>query len=307
MRPTRRPFKFGAVVRLAGSGREWAGKARILEDSGFDVLFVSDHFVGPRFAPMPALMAAACATSRLRVGTMVLSNDYRHPVALAKEAATVDLLSGGRLELGIGTGWMRADYDKAGLPFAPPADRIERLAEALQVLKGLWRGGPYSFAGRHYRIDELECDPLPAQRPHPRILLGGGGPRMLRLAAREADAINLAVRMRADGSAPDESDTGLAAFTEKIEIIREAAGERWAALDIGTSVQQVGDEDRLESWSAANVGPQAETPQVLPGGVIDRIDKLRHWRDEHGLNYFVLHNEKDLGEFLPVVEALAGT
>ncbi|WP_327002633.1 TIGR03621 family F420-dependent LLM class oxidoreductase [Dactylosporangium sp. NBC_01737] len=304
---TRREFRFGAVVRLADSAKAWAEKARMLEDSGFDILFVPDHFVGPRFAPMPALTAAACATTRLRLGTMVLSNDYRHPVALAKEAATVDLLSEGRLELGIGTGWMRMEYDKAGLTFDPPAVRVARLAEALTVLKGLWRGGPFSYVGEHYRIDELAMEPLPKQRPHPRILLGGGGPAMLRLAAREADAINLAVQVRADGSAPSEADAGVAAFIRKIDLVREAAGERWATLDVGTSVQQIGAASRLGEWSAANVGPQAETPQVLLGSVEERVDKLRHWRDEHGLNYFVLHNDRDLDDFLPVVKALAGT
>lgn len=302
-----KPFKFGAVVRLAPGAKEWAQKARMLEDSGFDVLFVPDHFVGPRFAPIPAMMAAACATTRLRVGTMVLANDYRHPAVLAKEAATIDVLSDGRLELGIGTGWMRGDYDKAGLVFDPPAVRFERLTESIQVLKGLWTEEKFSFTGKHYQIDDLESDPKPVQRPHPRLLLGGGGPKMLRLAAAEADAINLAVQVRSDGKAPDEQDTGLAAFIKKIELVREAAGPRLDALDVGTSVQQIGEASRLESWSAANVGPQAETPQVLMGSVTDRVDKLRFWRDEHGLNYFVLHNDKDLDEFLPVVERLAGS
>jgi alkanesulfonate monooxygenase SsuD/methylene tetrahydromethanopterin reductase-like flavin-dependent oxidoreductase (luciferase family) len=130
---------------------------------------------------------------------------------------------------------------------------------------------------------------------------------MLQLAAAEADAINLAVQVRADGSAPNERDTGLAAFIKKIDLVREAAGPRLDALDIGTSVQQIGESSRLESWSAANVGPQAETPQVLMGTVTDRVDKLRFWRETHGLNYFVLHNDKDLEEFLPVVERLASS
>ena len=143
-----RPFKFGAVVRLAPSPKEWAQKARMLEDSGFDVLFVPDHFVGPRFAPIPAMMAAACATTRLRVGTMVLANDYRHPAVLAKEAATIDVLSDGRLELGIGTGWMRGDYDRAGLVFDPPAVRFERLTESIKILKGLWTEERFLLRGQ---------------------------------------------------------------------------------------------------------------------------------------------------------------
>ncbi|MFI6522718.1 TIGR03621 family F420-dependent LLM class oxidoreductase [Spirillospora sp. NPDC050679] len=300
-----RPFRFGAVLRAAGSAAEWAAKARRLEDSGFDALLVPDHLVGPRFAPLAAMTAAACATTRLRVGTLVLANDFRHPAVLAKEAATLDVLSDGRLEFGLGTGWMAHDYDRAGLVLDPPGVRVDRLAEAIAVLKGLWRGGPFSHDGEHYRIDGLEQEPLPLQRPGPRLMLGGGGPRMLRLAAREADIVNLTLRVRADGSGPDTGDGGPDAFRRKIDVLREAAGDRFGDLELGTSVLRVGAPRDTAAWSAAAPDAQLDTPQVLTGDAVEMADRLLRWRAGLGLSYFVLHHEADLDAFAPVVAELA--
>ncbi|MEU6379388.1 TIGR03621 family F420-dependent LLM class oxidoreductase [Streptomyces sp. NPDC046909] len=301
-----RPFRFGAVVRLASSAKEWAEKARRLEDAGFDVLLVPDHFVGPRFAPVAAMAAAAAATTRLRIGTMVFSNDYRHPVVLAKEAATLDVLSEGRLELGVGTGWMRKDYDATGIRFDPPKERFTRLKESLAVMKGCWGEGAFSFQGEHYTITDLVQEPKPVQKPYPRILLGGGGPGMLRLAAREADVVNLAQRVLPDGSAPDPADGGLDNFLRKIDIIREAAGERFERIELGTSIQKIGGTRAVASWSEVDLSRADETPQVLIGDTAQMADKLRQWREQTGLTYFVLHNETDLDDFLPVVSELAG-
>jgi probable F420-dependent oxidoreductase len=299
-----RPFRFSAVLRMASSGKEWADKARRLEDSGFDALLVPDHLVGPRFAPVAAMTAAACATSRLKVGTLVFANDFRHPAILAKEASTIDVLSGGRLEFGLGTGWMAYDYERAGLRLDPPGVRIARLTEAIQVMKGLWRGGPFSFDGEHYTLKGLEQEPVPVQQPGPRLMLGGGGPKMLRLAAREADIINLTMRVRADGSGPDTSDSGPEAFKKKVDIVREEAGARFADIELGTSILQIGLDHDVEAWSAANPSAQIDTPQVLIGSVTEICDKLRYWRDEHGITNYVLHHEHDLGTFAPIVEAL---
>src|ERR1700730_3687343 len=162
-----RPFRFSAVLRMASSGKEWADRARRLEDSGFDALLVPDHLVGPRFAPVAAMTAAACATSRLKVGALVFANDFRHPAILAKEASPIDVLSGGRLEFGLGTGWMAYDYERAGLRLDTPGVRVARLTEAIQVMKGLWRGGPFSFEGEHYTLKRLEQEPVPAHPPGP--------------------------------------------------------------------------------------------------------------------------------------------
>lgn len=302
-----RPFRFGVVVRKADSAKAWADRARLLEDSGVSTLLVPDHVIGARFGPIAAMTAAAAVTTSLRVGTLVLSNDYRHPVILAKEAASIDVLSDGRLDLGLGTGWLRQDYDQAGLAFDPPKVRFERFTEAVHVLKGLWSGEPFSFAGTHYRIDGLVQDPRPVQRPGPRLLFPGGGTRMLKFAAREADSINLTLRVKPDGTAPDERDGGLAAFLGKIETVREAAGERFDNVELGTSVQEIGARSGAEAWSYANTSRQGETPQVLLGDTEQIADKLRYWRDAHQVSYFVLHNDKDLDAFLPVVAKLAGS
>ncbi|GAA1557855.1 LLM class F420-dependent oxidoreductase [Actinomadura kijaniata] len=282
-----RPFRFAAVLRSAGSGRAWADGARRLEDAGFDALLVPDHLGGPRLAPVAALTAAACATTRLRVGTL-------------------DLLSDGRLEFGVGTGWMAHDYHRAGLPLDPPGTRVDRLAEAIDVLKGLWRGGPFGYRGAHYRLDGLQQEPTPVQRPGPRLLLGGGGPRMLRLAAREADVVNLTTRTLPDGSGPDPADGGPDAFRRKVEVLREAAGDRFGDLELGTSVLAVGADRAPAAWSAADPAAQHDTPQVLPGDPAAITEHLLRWRADLGLSYFVLHHETDLPAFTPAVTTLAG-
>jgi alkanesulfonate monooxygenase SsuD/methylene tetrahydromethanopterin reductase-like flavin-dependent oxidoreductase (luciferase family) len=200
---------------------------------------------------------------------------------------------------------MAHDYHRAGLALDPPGIRIARLTESLQVLKGLWAGGPFSFHGDHYTIDGLEQEPTPIQRPGPRIMLGGGGPKMLALAAREADIINLTMRVRADGTGPDTADSGAESFTRKIDIVREAAGARFDKIEMGTSVLQVGLGRSPEQWSAANPSAQAGTPQVLVGELSEICDTLRRWREELGISYFVLHNEGDLPSFREVVAQLA--
>jgi len=158
-----KPFRFSAQIQAPMSGREWAEQARKVEDLGYAALTMSDHF-GDQLAPLAALMAAADATTRLRLGVLVHDNDYRHPLVLAREAATIDLLSDGRLELGLGAGWMRSDYDQSGIPYDPPKVRIDRFEEGLAVVKGLMADGPFTFAGRHYTITGHEGLPKPKQQ-----------------------------------------------------------------------------------------------------------------------------------------------
>src|ERR1700682_2247905 len=173
-----RAFRFGVLVSNARSLAEWQAVARRAEGLGYATLLVADHF-GRQLAPLPALVAAAAATQRLRVGTFVLDNDFRHPAAMAKEAATVDVLTGGRLELGIGAGWNPADYRKTGLPFEPPGTRVDKLAEALQIFKAHFENQPsVTFKGRYYQVEGLDALPQPVQRPRPPILLGAAGRRM---------------------------------------------------------------------------------------------------------------------------------
>src|SRR2546423_2331284 len=166
-----RPFRFGVQEHRAHSATQWRDRARAIESMGFSALYLPDHF-GAQPGPIAALMAAADATTKLRIGPLVLDNDYRHPVIVAKEAATLDLLSDGRLDFGIGAGWMISDYEEAGIPYDSAGVRIERLAQAIQIIKGLFTGKPFSFSGKHYSINGLEGGPLPKQKPHPPFLLG---------------------------------------------------------------------------------------------------------------------------------------
>src|SRR5712691_2383610 len=236
-----RPFRFGVNVRGARSRAEWVEKARNIEDLGYGVLTVPDHLTD-LFAPMPAVLSAAEATKHLRVGTNVLNNDFRHPVLVAREAATVDLLTEGRLELGLGAGSLRSEYDQAGLGFDSGGVRVERLAEAVAIIKGLLNGEEVTFTGRHYQVTGHTIAPLPIQRPHPPILIGGNGPNLLSLAAREADIVGFSgINFRQGGTIPpDLSGWRASSIDERVRLVREVAGaERSARLELNALVQRV--------------------------------------------------------------------
>lgn len=235
-----KPFRFGVNLRGASSRAEWRDKARKVEELGFDSLLVPDHLVD-LLAPFPALVSAAEATKQLRVGTNVLNNDLRHPVLVAREAAAVDLLTDGRLELGLGAGAIRSEYDEAGLSFDRGGTRVERLAEAVTIIKGLLAGERVTFTGKHYRINAHAVAPPPGQRPHSPILIGGNGKRLLALAAREADIIGLSGITFRDGGEkpPDLSGWCVAGVDGRIQHLCETAGERYAQLEICALVQRV--------------------------------------------------------------------
>ena len=307
-----RPFRFGVTAPTPSGGTDWAERARRVEQLGYSMLVVPDHF-RDHLAPVPALVAAALATTRLRVGSLVFSNDFRHPAVLAKEAATIDVLSGGRFELGLGGGWLRAEYDQAGIPFDAPGTRIERLEEAVTIIKGLLAGERVTFAGRHYTIADLEGRPTPVQRPHPPIAIGGGGRRTLTLAAREASIVGLVPRARRDGSGLDLSDLSDAATREKLEWVRAAAGARFESLEINALIQAVvvADQrmtaaDQLASRFKVAREVVLETVYVAVGTIEEICETLRQRRERHGISYLTVF-ERDMEAFAPVVERLAGT
>ena len=309
---TPRAFRFGVTVPAVAAGPAWAERARRIEQLGYAILQMPDHF-REQLAPVPALTAAALATTRLRIGSLVFSNDFRHPVALAKEAATLDVLSGGRFELGLGSGWLREEYDQAGIPFDAPGTRIERMAEAVTLVKGLLAGEPVHFTGRHYSIAGLRGTPTPIQRPHPPLVIGGGGERLLSLAAREASIVSLVPRARRDGGGLDRGDFGEAAFRQKIEWVRAAAGDRLAALELHTLIQAVVVTDRRavaaeQLATRFKIGPELvlESPYVLCGTVEEICETLRRRRQTHGISYVTVF-DRDLEVFAPVVERLAAT
>jgi probable F420-dependent oxidoreductase len=312
--PHPRRFRFGIQLSSTGSAAEWAELAREAEDLGYSTLFVPDHF-GDQLAPAPALAAAATATTGLRIGTLVLDNDYRHPVVTAKEMATLDVLSGGRLELGIGAGWMASDYDQSGIPMDEAAIRIDRLEEGLAVLRGLFAPGAFDFAGKHYAIAGLDGTPKPVQDPHPPFLIGGGGPRVLRLAAREADivGINPAIRSgRVDGAAARD---GAAEVTDrKLAWVREAAGDHYPDLEINMLIFVCAvTDDRAGTLEATaplfGMTPDqvAEYPHAWVGSAEEIAADLEAGRERWDASYLVVQGVEAMRAAAPVVARLAGT
>ena len=259
-------------------------------------------------------MAAADATTTLRVGSLVFDNDYRHPVVLAKEAATLDLLSDGRFDLGLGAGWMASDYEQSGIPFDSPGVRIDRMEEGLAIIKGLLAGGAFSFTGKHYQISGLEGTPSPVQKPHPPLVIGGGGRRMLRLAAREADIVNVNYDLREGRVNRALVQTGLAGATdEKLAWIREAAANRMEQIELSVTIffaNITDDAAALAGGMAGGIGVDAaevlDTPHFLIGTVDEVVEMLRERRERYGISHVILPG--DVAEsFAPVVERLSGT
>lgn len=305
-------FRFGVQLSSTESGASWRSSVRKIEDLGYSSVLLPDHF-GDQLAPMVALAAAAEATTTLRVGTLVLGNDYRHPLMVAKEAATLDLLSDGRLELGIGAGWMTSDYEQAGIDLDPPAVRVERLAEALAVMKTLWSGGG-DFEGNHYRLSGAEGAPLSHRQPHPVLTIGGGSPKVLAVAGREADIVGLNPRLT-EGFVGPESIASVSPdrYDRRIEWVRQAAGARFDDIEIQTLTffVQVGpDRDRVLQDTAAmfhmTTEQAADVPLALIGSVEEICEVLQQRRKRWAMNYWVVH-EADIEPMAPVVAALAGT
>lgn len=297
---TGRRFRFGVVAAGARTGEEWAEKARRIESMGYATMLTPDG-LKYTLAPLPALTAAAMATRSLRVGTYVIANDFRNPVLLAKEAATVDVLSGGRFELGIGVGRPAAAEDNRmlGIPFDSGALRVARLEESLAVLKALLEGQTTTAPGPHYAAENAQISPLPLQKPRPPILVGAGKRRLLELAAREADIIAL-------GVAPTEPESGLA---ERIGWIRDAAGPRFEQIELNLNLMAVG--QQVPRWIASQMGLTAESlarsgaASALTGSTDEMVETLQRRRESLGISYIVVADEL-LEGLAPVVERLTG-
>jgi probable F420-dependent oxidoreductase len=261
-----------------------------------------------------ALTVAAEATSSLRVGSLVFGNDYRHPVVLAKEVATLDLFSEGRFEFGLGAGWMTSDYDESGIAEDSAGTRISRMAESLAIMKSLWSTGEATFEGEHYRITGANGFPEPAQRPHPPIIIGGGGRRVLGIAGREADIVGVNPSLAAGYIGREVLETTTADFyRQRVEWIREAAGARFDTLELQclTFVVQVvpnRDEAAAQLAGAMSVTPEhvEGSPLILIGTTDQIVDTLVQRRDDFGFTYIVIH-EAEMEAFAPVVAALSGT
>ena len=287
--------------------------ARRSEDLGISALTVADH-LDDQLAPIAALMAVADATTTLRVGSLVFANDYRHPVVLAKEAATIDVLSGGRLEFGLGAGWMAHDYHSAGIPMDTPGVRIERLEEALAVILAMWSDGPVEFEGRHYQVHGLEGQPKPVQQPRPPIMIGGGGPRVLALAGRHADIVGLNPALAAGVIDAHAGPSATAEATDrKLQVIREAAGDRFDRIELQTRIHlAIVTDDRASMFElfADGFGLTPEqarhSPHALCGTIDQIVDDLVERRERFGISTIGL-SASALDDMAPVIARLAGT
>jgi probable F420-dependent oxidoreductase len=308
-----RRFRFSVQIGSAGSGEEWAGIAREAESLGYAAMTMPDHF-GDQFAIGPGLAAAAAATTSLRIGALVYDNDYRHPVLLAKELATLDVLSGGRLIVGLGAGWLTTDYEQSGITCDPVGVRIDRMVEGLRVIKGLMADGPFSFAGEHYTITGMDGKPKPVQRPHPPLLIGGGGRRILSIAGREADIVGIGTNLRSGRIGPHLVDnvTG-GATARKVGWVREAAGERFDQLELHMQVFLLSLTDEREA-AAAGIAQFMQTtveevlsaPIVLMGTVQQVVDQIERQREAYGVSHLTVE-QPSMQAFAPIVERLAGT
>lgn len=305
-----RPFRFGVQLAHATSRAEWVATARKAEAMGFSTLFVPDH-LDEQLGPIAAVAVAAEATTDIRVGTLVLANDFRHPAVVAKEAATLDLLSDGRLELGLGTGWMRSDYEAAGIASEPARHRVERFAEAVAIVKGLLSNERFSFSGRWYTVRDMPGYPTALQKPHPPILIGGGGQRMLSIAAREADIVGINPVL-ASGVLERDATLDAARLRQKVDLIVEAAGDRADDIELNVLVSfaLVTDERHATAEAMGRAfgvtAHEAMQSSFMVIGSIDQIvDDLQERREELGISYVVF--AEGWQDVAPVVDRLAGT
>jgi probable F420-dependent oxidoreductase len=312
-----KPFRFLAEAVEASTIGELGERIRAAEAMGITTLVMPDHLV-PQLAPVPFLATVAALSEHLRISAFVHNNDLRHPAVLAQELATLDVLSGGRLDVAIGAGWNEPEYRAIGLPFDPIGVRQARLTEAIVVLKGCFAEGAFSFAGEHYTITDYDAYPKPIQQPHPPVFIGGGGRKTLTLAAREANIVGLAPRILS-GQRPDPMSITWAATEEKIAWVRDAAGNRFDDLEFNVYPSQwpivVTDDlrgearkviDRMKERTGMELTEQEviDSPHIFIGSIERFVEKFSELRQRLGISSFLVGS---VDELAPVVERLAGT
>ena len=316
----RHPFRFGVLAEHVQTRDALIRTARSAEEMGYATFLIRDHFLeepfGHQLAPFATLATVAAMTERLRIGTLVIANDYRPPVLLAKEAATLDLLSGGRFELGLGTGFLRAEYEQAGIPFDPPGVRVDRFAESLRVLKGLFADAPFTFAGEHYTLTDFDSFPKPMQRPHPPILVGAGGKRMLSLAAREADIIGILTTSTANGVLSSGPEPRMAAaVAQQLAWIKDAAGDRFDAIELSivptiviAANRQQAAADLIQSrgWGDVTAEDVLAMPAIFIGSIDEIVTEIEARRDQYGFSYYVI-SDSMMEAVAPIVARLANS
>lgn len=313
------PFRFGVLNETMISRHHWLCQARRAEDLGFATFLIRDHFVsdfgGATFSPIASMMAAAAATHTLRTGTLVIDNDFRHPIVLAKEVATLDQMSDGRFELGLGAGWLQAEYEQMGIPFDPPGVRVSRLEEAIQVFKAFFTEECVHFQGQHYAVNGLQSFPRPIQQPHPPLLIGAGKKRMCQLAGREADIVGLLTISTANGTFQADPVELLApTVTQKLDWVREGAGERFPEIELSMMISVAITENRHQyaeqlirenNWQNVSVEQVLEMPSKFFGTVEQIVEQMENRRERFGFSYYIV-TDKFMGTLAPIVARLAG-
>lgn len=297
------------TARWAGGGTRWREFARRAEAQGYDVLLVTDH-MGPQLAPIPAMMAAADATERMRVGSFVFSNDYRNIVMLAKEIATMDVISGGRVELGVGAGWSIGDYRQMGIAYDPPATRVARLEEAVPLLDRLLREEVVDHSGTYYTLRQARILPRPLQKPRPPFMIGGGGARVLKLAARSAEIVGFAPSIDSHGRPRPRSVT-MGGLRERVKRFDRYAGDRdveknlWV-FDAGVSDHARSFRRAAETIAKRGANALVRSPFFLYGTRASLRSLLREMRADLGISYIAVPGQA-MDEFAPIVQELRGT
>ena len=307
-----RRFRFAAEIHQPLAGTSWLDTARELEALGYSTIFLPDHLdEGP--GPLAAMAAFAAVTDTINVGPLVLDCDFRHPAILARELATIDQIADGRLEVGLGAGWKRADYDWTGIPMDRPGVRVSRLQEHAAVLRGLWSGEPFSFSGEHYDITELTGTPVPFTGGGPRLLVGGGAPRLLRWAGATADIVGVNASIRSGEIDQAAAHDALAErIDEKVAWVREGAGDRFADLELNAwiAAAEITDDPDLVAGIAALFGTDADSlrasPLALVGSRNELAERLHERRERWGYSYHVIPADK-ARDFAPLVADLTGT
>lgn len=308
---TPRPFRFGVQASSATDRAAWIDLAKRCEGHGYSCLTMPDHF-GGQLAPVPALMMAAAVTERLRVCALVFDNDYRHPIVLAKELSTMDVLSDGRMEIGLGAGWMASDYAQSGIPYDSPGVRIDRFVEGLHIIKRAMQPGKFSYSGQHYTITDYDGLPKPVQ-PRPPVLIGGGGKRVLGIAAREADIVGINPNMHTGViSAETIANMTAEAVDEKVALVKEAAGDRVGEIELSiraflVNITDDGDAARTRLASMFSVDEEmvANSPFALVGSPAELAERIVERRVRWGFSYVIVGAD-DVDKFAPVVAELAG-
>jgi probable F420-dependent oxidoreductase len=312
-----RKIRFGVVSESVLAGPAWADHARRAEDAGAGSLLIRDHFsagaFGQQLAPFSALAAAAAVTARLHVGTLVLSNDFRHPAIVAHEAASLHHLSGGRFELGIGAGWYQPEYSAAGIPFDGARQRIDRLEESLTIIRGLLAGHPVHHSGNWYQIDGLDLDVMPERQGRPRLLIGAGGPRMLRVAARHADVVGLLpAPITGSEDRDDPADRLPPALDQKLAVLRSAAGDRFGELELSafasftvTARRRPSTEELIarRGWGGIDAEAVWQMPTIYIGSVAQIREDLHARRERFGLSYLITP-DRDLPTLAEIIAGL---